>query len=277
MVQIKGIDVYQGDGPIDWAKVKADGVKFAFIKATEGTNYKYVDYFRNQAPRALGNGIDVGAYHYAKFSTVPEAICEAKYFVSVIKDFKLTYPAVLDLEENKQGVCKKQLTDAAIAFLEYLENAGYFAMLYTYDSFLDDQLEGCRLTSYAMWIARYGKQPKNHTDIWQWSETGKVNGITGDVDMNISYRDFAAEIAAMKKSRISADMKSAVPAYIGTVKVNISDGYLNVRDKPDISGNVVGKLYANDTTEYKAYEKRWGWYNVGLGWVSENYITFKPL
>jgi lysozyme len=92
MVQIKGIDVSWHNGNIDWAKVKADGVNFVFIKATQGTGYSQVDYFSNNAPKAAGFGLNVGAYHYATFSNIPEALAEAKYFLSVVKDYKLTYP-----------------------------------------------------------------------------------------------------------------------------------------------------------------------------------------
>jgi lysozyme len=197
-MKFKGIDVSHYQGDIDWAKVKADGVQFAFIKATQGNGYKYVDYFRNQAPEALGHGVDVGAYHYGTFSTVPEAITEAKYFLSVVKDFKLTYPLGLDLEENKKGVSKEQLTDAAIAFLEVLEHAGYFAVFYSGKSFYESSLDEERLKPYALWIARYGDELGRNADIWQYSSEGKVDGIQGNVDLNWSYRDFAAEIKEIK-------------------------------------------------------------------------------
>jgi lysozyme len=187
---IKGIDVSHHNGPIDWKKVKADGISFVFIKATQGTGYSKVDYFRNQAPKALGYGLHVGAYHYAVFSNIPEAISEAQYFLSVIKDYKLTYPPVLDLEENKENASKKQLTDAAIAFLDVLKHAGYSPILYTGKSFLSSELDESRI-KYPLWIARYNDDLGRKADIWQYSSTGKVDGINGNVDMNIAYRDFA--------------------------------------------------------------------------------------
>jgi lysozyme len=197
MTNIKGIDVSHHNGSIDWKKVKADEIKFVFIKATQGINYSKVDYFRNQAPKALGNGLQVGAYHYAVFSTVPEAICEAQYFLSVIKDYKLTYPPVLDLEENKENASKKQLTDAAIAFMDVLKHAGYQPVLYTGKSFLEAELDEKRI-EYPLWIARYNDELGRKADIWQYSSTGKVDGIKGNVDMNIAYRDFMPKPAALK-------------------------------------------------------------------------------
>jgi lysozyme len=252
---IKGIDVSHHNGVIDWVKVKADGVKFAFIKATQGIAYSKVDYFRNHAPKALGNGVHVGAYHYATFSNVPEAISQAKYFYSVIKDYKLTYPLVLDLEENKDGASRKQLTAAANAFMEFLENKGYKVMLYTSKGFLDYELDKTMLDC-PLWIARYNKELGMTADIWQHTDKGKVNGIGGYVDMNVAYKDFAP----VKKS-----------GQIGTVKVTAD--VLNVRDKADISGKVVGKIHKGE--EYKAYDLKMGWYNVGSGWVSNKYVTFK--
>ncbi|NRD78954.1 hypothetical protein HPT25_16440 [Bacillus sp. BRMEA1] len=263
-LQIKGIDVYWENGEIDWAKVKADGVKFVFIKATQGTDYSHVDYFRKNVPLAFGNGIDVGAFHFATFSTVQEALAQAKYFDSVIKDYKLTYPVALDLEENNSNVSKKQLTDAAIAFLEYLENKGYFVMLYTYDNFLDEQLEKERLTNYAQWIAHYQGQLKNHADIWQYTDTGKVDGISGNVDMNWSYRDFAAEIAEKNK-----------PSAGGQIGVVTATAHTVVRKGPNPAYAIVETIEKGHA--YKAYGIKDGWYNVGAGWVSGKYVTFKKI
>lgn len=274
MTQIKGIDVSHHQGSIDWKKVKADGVQFAFIKATQGVGYKFVDFFRNNAPVALGNEVNTGAYHYATFSTVPEAVAEAKYFVSVIKDFKLTYPLVCDLEENKKKVSRKQLTDALIAFLEYLENAGYFAMWYTYDDFLDTQLDESRLVPYAGWCAHYGGSLVNKADIWQYSRNGRVNGISGDVDMNWSYRDFAAEISNKNKPA----PKVTTNGQIGVVTATM---HTVVRTGPNAAYPVVQKDGKGLTIEkgqaFKCYDQKDGWYNVGAGWVYSKCSTFKPL
>ena len=216
---VKGIDVSHYQGAIDWAKVRAAGFEFAFIKATQGTAYSKVDYFRNNAPVALGSGLEVGAYHYGTFSNVPEAIAEARYFLSVVKDFRLTYPLVLDLEENKQGVSKQQLTDAAIAFLEVIENAGYFAVLYTGKNFLETQLDESRLKPYALWVARYNSELGRSADIWQYTSSGKVDGISGNVDMNISYRDFATEIRGIHPAAAPKKKYVALPASDPTWRV----------------------------------------------------------
>jgi lysozyme len=194
---IKGIDVSHYQGDVDWPKVKADGVNFVFIKATQGTGYSKVDYFRNHAPKAAGFDLHVGAYHYGTFSNIPEALAEAKYFYSVVKDYKLTYPVVLDLEENKDTVSKKQLTDAANAFMDFFKQKGYQVLFYTSKGFLDNQLD-VSCIKYPLWIARYYKELGLTADIWQHTDKGQVNGINGHVDMNIAYRDFAPKPVAKK-------------------------------------------------------------------------------
>ena len=157
-----------------------------------GIGFSKVDYFRNHAPKALGFGLHVGTYHYGTFSNIPEALSQAQYFLSVVKDYKLTYPLVLDLEENKKMVNKKQLTDAAIAFMDMIKHGGYEVLLYTSKGFLDSQLDESRI-NYPLWIARYYKELGREADIWQHTDEGKVDGISGNVDMNIGYRDFAVK------------------------------------------------------------------------------------
>jgi lysozyme len=254
---IKGIDVSHHNGAINWAKVKADGVAFAFIKATQGTAYSKVDYFRTNVPKALAAGVHVGAYHYATFSNVAEAVKEANYFYSVVKEFKLTYPLVLDLEENKKSASRKQLTAAANAFMDVLKAKGYRVMLYTSKGFLDYEMDKITLIDCPLWIARYYKVLGMTADIWQHTDSGKVNGIVGNVDMNIAYKDFAP--------------KTLAPGQIGVVTVTAD--VLNVRKSPDLNAPVVGKVRKGE--QYKAYDLVRGWYNVGSGWVSNKYVTFK--
>lgn len=241
---IKGIDVSHYQGDVDWPKVKADGVNFVFIKATQGVGYAKVDYFRNHAPKAAGFGLHVGAYHYGTFSNIPEALAEAKYFYSVVKDYKLTYPVVLDLEENKDSVSKKQLTDAALAFMDFFKQKGYQVLFYTSKGFLDNALDASRI-KYPLWIARYYKELGCNADVWQHTDKGEVNGISGNVDMNIAYRDFAPKPAPKK------------PAYPGIIKegskgANVKLVQAKVGTKAD------GEFGSKTDAAVKAWQKKHG-------------------
>ncbi|MGE7588571.1 GH25 family lysozyme [Peribacillus sp. NPDC101480] len=216
MEYIKGIDVSHWQGAIDWEEVAKEGVKFVFIKATEGTSYSKLSYFKENAPQALSAGLKVGAYHYAKFATIAQAKAEAAYFLDSISSFALNYPVVLDLEENKKKAKKKTLTDAAIAFLEAIEEAGYTAMLYTGKYFLENTLDESRFTKYALWIARYNSTLGRSTDIWQHSDSGKVSGISTKVDLNIAYRDFTNTINTFRTHNSRALKTETTTTYTVT-------------------------------------------------------------
>ncbi|MEC2046636.1 GH25 family lysozyme [Bacillus licheniformis] len=185
---IKGIDVSHWQGNINWKKVAGDGIKFAFIKATEGTTLKD-NKFETNVSGANAVGIKTGAYHFARFGSKSEALAEARFFLSVANKVRLTYPLVLDLEVNQRNVSKSVLTDAAVAFLREVEKAGYFAMIYSGKSFLENCLDESKLKPFALWVARYNNTLGRHADIWQYSSNGKVSGISGNVDMNICYRE----------------------------------------------------------------------------------------
>ncbi|WP_309446351.1 GH25 family lysozyme [Peribacillus butanolivorans] len=77
-----------------------------------------------------------------------------------------------------------------MAFLEAIEDAGHTAMLYTGKSFLENALDESRLKKYTLWIARYNSTLGRSADIWQHSDSGKINGISTKVDLNVAYRDF---------------------------------------------------------------------------------------
>ncbi|MFG3611450.1 GH25 family lysozyme [Rummeliibacillus stabekisii] len=221
---IKGLDVSHYQDDIDFIKVKADGYKFVIMKATEGTYYKDV-MFETNYRKAMAAGMQVGAYHYGKFSTVAEAKAEAKYFLSVLGGRKMTYPVALDLEENKKGASPAVLTDAAIAFMEMVEAQGYAVMLYTYKSFSYDQkrLIMSKFKPYILWMARYNSYLGVDTDLWQHSSTGKVSGIKGNVDLNVAYKDFSGvyprAVKAVSETGVSQVSHIVPTTYVSKSKV----------------------------------------------------------
>lgn len=196
-MEIKGIDVSKWQGEIDWEKVARSGVKFAMIRATYGTS-GIDSYFYKNAREAKEAGIDVGAYHYSYAVSVEEAIDEARNFLDVIKKRKITYPTVLDLEDKRQiGLSKEKLTKITLAFLETLKEAGYFPMLYVSLYWWKTYLENSRLKEYNIWIAEYSKKKPNlprDIGMWQHTNNGIIDGITGRVDLDIAYKDYASII-----------------------------------------------------------------------------------
>ncbi|MED4726893.1 glycoside hydrolase family 25 protein [Aneurinibacillus migulanus] len=238
MTKIKGIDVSHHNGTVDWKKVAADGVKFVFLKASEGTTF--VDKtFKTNAANARANGIRVGAYHYAKFGNVAEAKAEAQHFLRTVSGVKITYPLVLDLEENKKKASKATLTDAAIAFLDAIEKAGYFAMIYAGKYFFETQLDEKRLKPYALWIARYNSFLGRDAGVWQYTDKGKVSGISGNVDMNWSYRDFATLISSKNVSKPSTAVGTVTDSKEPACRIVVNGAKL---DAPGIIRNDLSYL-----------------------------------
>lgn len=226
MTQIKGIDVSHWQGNIDWKKVANDGVKFAIIKASEG--HSYVDAkFKVNVEGANEAGIKTGAYHYAKFSSVAEAIVEAKHFLATVAGLTLTYPLVLDLEEDKKKVGKKVLTDAALAFLKVLTEAKRSVILYSGKSFLENNLDETKFKDYPLWIARYNSVLGRSAEIWQYTSSGIVNGIAGKVDMNWAYREFSPMIKPDKKYRlVTGTFSNKEQAENAAAKLRRENGWL---------------------------------------------------
>lgn len=196
-----GIDVSKHQGKIDWEKVAQDGIAFAFIRvgfrgSSEG---KLVEdeYFIDNIEGALRNGIDVGVYFYTQAASAEEAEEEAEFLLDLIEPYRITYPVVLDIEEvdgksRTDGMTQADYTDAAVAFLETVEKAGYQPMVYGNLKTFFIMLDRSRITDYDKWFAYYQTPVyfPYEFSIWQYSSTGTVNGIKGDVDMNVCMKDY---------------------------------------------------------------------------------------
>lgn len=198
-IGIKGIDVSYAQGTINWQAVKDSGVKFAFLRASRGSTVNASrgsedTTFKYNVTEATKVGINVGVYHYLYAETVADAKKEAKFFLKTIAPYKITYPVVLDVEEQSQAnLGKKKITQIAKAFLDEISAAGYYAMLYSNKSWLTQYLDMSQLSGYEVWLAQWNTVPtyKGDFGVWQYSCKGIVSGIDGYVDMNLSYKNYA--------------------------------------------------------------------------------------
>lgn len=185
---IKGIDVSHHQGTINWTSVANDGVEFAIIKATEGTSF-FDPVCSTNVANAKANGIKVGVYHFARFTSNVEALAEAQYFLNRINGLDLDLPLVLDIEVDEGDIGKSALTAAARTFLDYLKSQDRKVMIYTYHNFYTNDIDA---TGYPLWIARYGVNSPGINDwtIWQYTDSGSVKGINGNVDVNKAVDSF---------------------------------------------------------------------------------------
>lgn len=196
---VRGIDVSRWQGKIDWARVKAAGIQFAIIKAGGSDDGFYTD--RNWEANYYGakaNGIAVGAYYFVGPKCVNAAAgrADAERFLQLLKGKQLEYPVFMD-NEAQPASARAGITEATIAFCETMEDAGYFVGVYgSAWSGFHDRMDDSRLTAYTHWVAQYASRCTytGRYGIWQYSSKGRVNGISGNVDMNLSYVDYPSVI-----------------------------------------------------------------------------------
>lgn len=194
----KGIDVSAHQGKIDWAAVAAAGVEFAMIRVgyrgyTEGSTSLDELFYENVAG-ARENGIDVGVYFFSQSLDREEAEEEAEIVLRAIEGLDITYPIIYDWEEiigeaRTDGMDPKVLTGCARAFCRRIEREGYRAGVYFNQAFGYQYYNLVALEEYVLWLAQYAPVPdfRYGFQIWQYSSTGRVDGINCDVDLNLSF------------------------------------------------------------------------------------------
>lgn len=191
---MKGIDVSVYQGQIDWAKVKQAGIGFAILRIGYGMydNQKDVTFERNYQ-EATRIGIPIGVYLYSYAKSVDEAIKEANLTLKWLNNRKLQLPVYFDIEDKSQeGLGKNVLNNMCIAFCKTIEKAGYWAGIYSNKYWATSIISGAELAKkYTYWVAQYANECTFNGDyaIWQYSSTGKVAGISGNVDLNEMVKD----------------------------------------------------------------------------------------
>lgn len=202
----KGIDVSVWQKPIDWERVYEQGYSFAIIRTSYGWSMENQDQrMYEHLTGAKAAGLDVGAYHYSHAMTVEEANLEADFFISILDQYEWDYPVYYDMEDDEQlSLTNQERTAIALTFLSRLEEAGYEAGLYANQYWLENLLDTEQLEKYEIWIASYTdlNQYQGQYGMWQYSSTGHIDGVSGNVDINIAYKDYPYEIGmnALSKS-----------------------------------------------------------------------------
>ena len=196
----KGIDVSKYQGNIDWKKVREDGVEYAFVRLGlrgYGSGEIVLDeYYEQNMLDASAAGVETGVYFFTQAITVEGAIEEANYVIENMKGYEVTYPVVFDVEMivgdngRANGLSQELRTDICIAFCDAIKAAGYTPMIYGNVRCFTQMLDMPRLEAYEKWYAFYDNYMymPYEVSVWQYSEKGSVNGIKGNVDMNISYK-----------------------------------------------------------------------------------------
>lgn len=194
----RGVDVSEYQEDVDWDQVKAAGFDFAFIRiGYRGYSIGQIkpdDLAREHLAGARAAGLDVGVYFYAQAISPEEAAEEARWCLDFLQGETLDLPVVYDWEwvsrDSRTGSMDREtLTECAKTFCQIIEQNGHQAMIYFNSHVARDLLDLEELAEYPFWLAQYKDQMDfpHRVDLWQYTETGSVPGIKGDVDIDLMF------------------------------------------------------------------------------------------
>lgn len=215
---LHGIDVSVYQGNINWTKAKAAGVDYAIIRVAyrgygDAGNLVPDKNYKANIEGALAAGVDVGIYIFSQATTVAEAKEEASYAISLARGYDITLPVVMDFEYYKTGegrlynahLTAAQATKICNAFCQQAEAEGYTGMVYANRNMLQNQVNAADIAAqYPIWLACYPSKASSGSgysgtySYWQYTSTGSVDGISGNVDCNFRYIKKPAKPAAME-------------------------------------------------------------------------------
>ncbi len=227
------IDVSTHNGTIDFQKVRAAGVENVIIRCgftgygrshTLNKDARFEENYK----KAKEAGLHVGAYYYAVALTEEDADREAAFVLSLLKDKQFELPVYYDVEDthsttqagvltqNMSGLSKAQLTAIVNRFCETVEKAGYFVGIYSGKYWFRDKLDMSVLNRYTVWLAHWAAQT-DYTGpyaLWQYTDSGSVDGISGNVDMSYLYQDFAPVIKRLGLNGFPKQSEQEEPAVL---------------------------------------------------------------
>ena len=205
-----GIDVSKYQGKIDWEAASNSGIDFAMIRmgvrGYSSANVVFDEEYENNIKGALEHGVETGIYFYSQAVNTQEAVEEANYAVAAAASYNVTYPIVFYTERvtsekpRTDGLTPEELSNIAKAFCDAVRGYGYRAMIGASKQRLSEDMDPAALSGYDVWLvdAPYLKEgeklsmseyPYTYT-MWQYSSSGKIDGINGPVDLDISFVDY---------------------------------------------------------------------------------------
>lgn len=208
-----GADLSQHNGKVDFAKVKAAGHNFVLIREGFGNEVAYPrqkdTFYETNYKAAKAAGLHVGVYHYLYATTVSAAKTEAQGFINNLKGKSFDMPIALDIEERSQYNLANSTVEAIVkAFMDVCEAAGYYCLLYSYEAFLTAKMSASFRNKYDVWCANISKTPNIKYGIHQYTFTGRVNGVSGAVDLNRTDKDYPSIIKAAGKNGFKPEQKA---------------------------------------------------------------------
>lgn len=239
-VVAKGMDVSEWQSLINWDRVAANGqIEFAFIRVAHASGMD--KWYERNLQGANRVGIPIGVYFYSKAKTVTQAKKDAKTTINAIKGYKITYPVVIDIEDESQlSLTTARRTKIVQAFADEVRAAGYQPMVYCNTYWAKQYLNMAGLQGVDAWIAEWTatQTPGISRDIWQVTDRGRVEGIGGAVDLDFAFKRYGST------SAVKAGWVKSNKGY----RYRLSTGkYVMNRFK-----TINGKRYYFDSAGYRA-------------------------
>lgn len=272
---VKGIDVSSYQGNINWEKVKSDGIKFAILRSTlknGKTDTRFEEYYKG----CKDNNIDISVYKYSYALTEQQSIAEANTVLSLLNGRKCKI--WLDLEDKSQiPLGKIGIAKIAKSFIKTCEDKGYSVGVYCNLDWIKNHIDDS-LKKYDLWIARYGKnngqldekyKPNVNEKIWQYTSSGQVSGIQGNVDLSVIYGDINSYSSNIPSSNINTIVETSIE-MMG--KINTQSSNLNIRQEPNSYSSKLG-AYKKGTTVQLISKTSNGWYRTNDGYISSDYVV----
>lgn len=196
---VMGIDISKHNGNIDWNAVKNSGVQYVILRCGYRGSASGVlvedQKFKSNIQGATAAGLKVGIYFFSQAVNEVEAVEEASMTLSLIKNYRITYPVYIDVESangRADGISKAARTSVINAFCQTIRNSGYTPGLYANKNWLTEKINTGALGGCRIWLAQYVAAPTyaGRYEMWQYSSRGSIAGIKGNVDLNVSYMGY---------------------------------------------------------------------------------------
>ena len=196
---VMGIDISKHNGNIDWNAVKNSGVQYVILRCGYRGSASGVlvedQKFKKNIQGATAAGLKVGIYFFSQAVNEVEAVEEASMTLSLIKNYRITYPVYIDVESangRADGISKAARTSVINAFCQTIRNSGYTPGLYANKNWLTEKINTGALGGCKIWLAQYVAAPTygGRYEMWQYSSRGSIAGIKGNVDLNVSYMGY---------------------------------------------------------------------------------------
>lgn len=248
----RGIDVSSHQGEIDWEQVKGQ-IDYAIIRCGYGADRESQDdiYFKRNADECTRLGIPFGVYLYSYADNIEWSSSEVEHVLRLVQGYQLEYPIYYDIEDKVQAnLSNEALTDIVVNFCDQLEKKGYYVGVYANLNWWNTKLNSEKLNQYAKWVARYNTVLGYDAGMWQYSSTGSIAGIQGNIDLDYCYVNYPEAII---KAGLNGFSKEETPSDTPSVPTPLPED--SSSDLKELQEEIETLKQENDLLKQQCQEK----------------------